>query len=98
MPAVSCPPHAEFCPRFGLPTSEHACQVCTEERAQVPDFAQQMRAVGMLWGAMDCVHRQDTGATEERRCCGGKIKTVPVLSCGLTGRRAQCEHCQLRAV
>ena len=96
--ANACPPHATFCPRFGLPTSEHACAVCTEERAQDPEFAQQMRTVGMLWGAMTCAHRQDTGATEEKKCCGGKTKAVPVATCSLTGERAACERCQRRSV
>lgn len=36
--ASPCPPHATWCPRFGLPTGPHACEVCTAERASKDQY------------------------------------------------------------
>jgi hypothetical protein len=90
----TCPPHATWCPRFGLPTGPHACEVCTAERDTDPAFAVTLRYIGDLYGAARCVHRQDTGEHREQTCCGGKIKQVPIVRCGRTGKPADCRSCR----
>jgi hypothetical protein len=97
-PAPACPPHADWCERYGLPTAASACAVCTAERAD-PDtgaeFAQQMRNAGRAYGALACAHREPTGETIERRCCGGQVRPLPVYRCARTGTApAPCAKCR----
>jgi hypothetical protein len=90
--------HADFCVRYGLPTSAAACAVCTAERAN-PDtgaeFAQQMRNIGHFYGALACPHRSDTGETRPLTCCGGQVKDVPVYHCAIRNiTPAPCQRCR----
>jgi hypothetical protein len=88
-----CTPHTTWCERYGLPTGEHACEVCTDARAADPEFAQHMRTIGQFYGALACKYRADSGQTEERRCCGGQVKSIPIFECRLTLERAECGRC-----
>lgn len=55
---------------------------------------QRMRDRGRAYGAATCQHRQDTGEYREERCCGGRVKQVPVVRCARTGREANCRGCR----
>ena len=94
-----CPPHTDWCERYGLPTGPDACEACTAARREWPEFAQHMRNVGRLYGALSCSHRIDTGTTVTRVCCGGQMKQVPVFRCGRDGQEpAPCLRCRDRTV
>lgn len=105
MCGTECPPHATWCARFGLPTDEATCAACTaarEDRSIDPETGitraalhiQRMRDKGIAYGAATCQHRQDTGEYREERCCGGRVKQVPVIRCGRTGKEADCRRCR----
>jgi len=54
-------------------------------------FVSWMRAWSEWHG---CVHREATGRFEERVCCGGRVKKVPVLRCARDGTEAPaCGQC-----
>ena len=92
----ACPPHADWCERYGLPTDPAQCAECTAAReAGDAEYLQAMRARGLAYGAAACVHREPTGETIERRCCGGQVKTIPVYRCARTGTApAPCAKCR----
>ncbi len=100
-----CIPHATWCARFGLPTDEATCAACTAAREDMTrDDAtgltraalhiQRMRDAGIAYGAATCQHRQETGEYREERCCGGRVKQVPIVRCAKTGREADCRGCR----
>jgi hypothetical protein len=102
LPAV--PPHVTYCPRFLFPTGPSACLVCIAARQPDPTdpelapwFLQSLSDLRMSAGIAICPHRQDTGRTELRRCCGHREpRPVPIYQCTLTGNPAQCAQCPLR--
>lgn len=103
LPHDACPAAADWCERYGLPTGPDACGACTTARRPEPAdpdlalwFPAAMRAVGRTYGALECGHRIATGRTEQRRCCGGQVKDVPIYHCRLTGRPAECRRCRHR--
>jgi len=103
-PTAPCAPHATWCHRFGLPTDEAKCAACTavrEDRTIDPVTGlnraalhlQQMRDRGRAYGAATCAHRIATGEYREERCCGNKIKQIPIINCARTGKEARCQQC-----
>jgi hypothetical protein len=95
-PAPACPPHADWCERYGLPTDPAQCAECTAAReAGDAEYLQAMRARGLAYGAAACTHREPTGQTVERRCCGGQVKPLPIYRCARTGTTpAPCAKCR----
>lgn len=103
-PPAPCIPHATWCARFGLPTDEAKCAACTAAREDMTRdpatgltmaalHIQRMRDAGIAYGAIRCAHRQETGEYREQRCCGGKVKQVPVVRCARDGKEANCRGC-----
>jgi hypothetical protein len=91
-----CPPHADWCERYGLPTDLAQCTTCNAAReAGDAEYLQAMRARGLAYGASACQHREQTGTTTTRTCCGGKAKELPVYRCTRTGQSpAPCARCR----
>ncbi len=96
--AESCPPHADWCERYGLPTDAAQCATCTARReARDAEYLQTMRSRGLAYGAAACAHREQTGETVERRCCGGSVKRLPVYRCARDGTTpAPCATCRAK--
>jgi hypothetical protein len=93
---ITCPPHADWCERYVLPTDLAQCAACTTARdAGDAEYLQAMRARGLAYGASACQHREQTGETITRTCCGGKAKELPVYRCAITGQTpAPCARCR----
>lgn len=95
----SCLLHTDWCGRFGLPTGTSGCAACSA--AEGDDrvwLLTQLRAIGGAYAAMLCYQRYDSGQTEERICCGGQVKAMPIFNCRLTGARADCDHCLTKGI
>ena len=88
--------HADWCERYGLPTDLAQCTTCTAAReAGDAEYLQAMRARGLAYGASACQHREQTGTTITRTCCGGKAKELPVYTCTkLDATPAPCQRCR----
>ena len=96
LPTCEGPAHADWCERYGLPTDPPQCAECSSRRAAGDaEYLQAMRARGLAYGAAACVHREPTGQTVDRRCCGGQVKGIPVYRCARTGTTpAPCAGCR----
>jgi hypothetical protein len=88
------PPAADWCQRFGLPAGASGCAVCSTSAGEDRVWLlTQMRAIGGAYKAMVCPHRVDSGRREERKCCGGQVKILPIYVCADTGQLAKCGVC-----
>jgi len=99
LPTCEGPAHADWCERYGLPTSAAQCAVCSARRAAGDaEYLQTMRTRGLAFAAIACVHRVPTGETVERRCCGGQVKPLPIYRCARTGTTpAPCAGCRTKS-
>lgn len=89
------PKPTDWCGRFGLPMGLSGCAVCA--RAEGDErvwLLTQLRALGLAYQKLICPLRVDRGEREERRCCGGQVRLVPVFVCARTGQRATCADCR----
>ena len=91
--------HVTWCSRYNFPTDEEFCKTCSNEmkkrNAEAIRWINQMRQKGINFSKTPCEHHKDTGQQTEKKCCGGRIKTVPIYHCTLFDKpNPQCMGCK----
>lgn len=75
-------PEENWCP-FHQFRPDGFCEECLSRRKEedLPELFNELRRRNYNYQKSDCMLRRETGRFIEKRCCGGRVRKIPVMGC-----------------